>query len=59
MIRIILGVVAPAETLLYVNGLCAADVCATGSFPSIVVFGLVLGNFFLRLGVLLDEAICS
>jgi len=42
MIGIVLGVVAPAETLLYVDGLGATDVCAARRFPSIVIFGLVL-----------------
>lgn len=55
MVRVVFGMVAPAETFLDINGLGTADVCAARSFPSIKVLRLVLRHLFLESGVLLDE----
>lgn len=55
MIGIILGVVAPAETFLYIDRLGAADVCAARGFPTIEVFGFVLRHFLLEFVILFDE----
>jgi hypothetical protein len=56
MIRIILGVVAPAETFFHVDRFGATDVCAARGFPAIVIFGLVLRHLIFCFGILLDEA---